>query len=145
MPVVYRLALDPDAEALIRDAVTSGRLVLVAPHLRRDQVERVPREKRDLLVRFVADLTLQTKTAGLILDLTRWGGSAPPNGTRASTPEVAQKLNPHHSAGALILATAQREGVPIVTDDKGPLRRACLDLGVPLMTSDELIARVRLL
>jgi hypothetical protein len=41
--VVDRLALDPEVEALMRAAVTSGRLVLVATHLRRDQLERTPR------------------------------------------------------------------------------------------------------
>ena len=89
-PVAYKLATDPNAEPLMRDAVRSGRLVLVAPHFQRYQVERVPREERDMVVKFVANLTLQTKTAGLILDLTRWEASALPGDTQASAPEPAQ-------------------------------------------------------
>jgi hypothetical protein len=144
-PVVYRLAMDPDTEALMREAVTDGHLVLVAAHLRREQVERVPRERRDTLVRFVADVTVQTTTAGLALDVTRWGGSPGLSNTHASTNETVPIGNPHQSAGALTLATAQREGIPIVTDDDGALRRACLELGVVVMNADELIAAVTLL
>jgi predicted nucleic acid-binding protein len=143
--VVDKLAMDPEVEVLMRGAVTSGRLVLVATALRRDQVERAPLAKRETLVRFVADLTVQTTTAGLSLDLSRWGESELATETQVSTIDATRIGHRRHSADALILATAQREGIPLVTEEKGRLRRACLGIGVEVMTADELIALVKLL
>ena len=90
-PVAYKLATDPNAEPLMRDAVRSGRLVLVAPHFQRYQVERVPGEERDMVVKFVANLTLQTKTAGLILDFEQPGEA---RRCRATTQRIAATRNP---------------------------------------------------
>jgi hypothetical protein len=82
--VVEKLAFDPELAALMRDAVSSRRLVLVAPRLERRQLKRTPLAARERLVKFVADVTLQVRTAGLMLDLTRWGDPGPVTETQAS-------------------------------------------------------------
>jgi len=143
--VVDRLALNPEVALLMRDAVTSGRLVLMAPHLDRDHLARVPVAAREMLVRFVADLTVQTTTARLSLDLTAWGASAVGTETQPPTSETAEADSPRQSTDGLILATPQRKRIPLVTAENGRLWRACLNVGVEVLSSDELIKRVRLL
>jgi predicted nucleic acid-binding protein len=146
---VNPLALDPEVDALMREAVSAGRLELVTASLvQRDEVDASKDDevKRAALVRFIDEVTVPADTPVFVLgvsrlDVDRLGAVDEADATY----KEVQIGSRRHSEDAVILVTAQREGIPVVTNETRRLRNQCLKRGIKVMTSDDLIASVRLL
>jgi predicted nucleic acid-binding protein len=106
--------------------------------LQMDEVGKTPDPKRLALLRLTVSATY---TSGIVLDVSRLGMAA------FSTPDEVEIFdavavgNPRHKRDALILLTARREGIPVVTND-GRLRNRCTAHGVEAMSPADLLSRL---
>ncbi len=132
------LALDDHVRVLVGSAVEAGALDLVVTHVQMDEVGKTPDPKRTALLRLTVSMTY---TSGIVLDVSRLDMAA------FSTPEedvifdAVTVGNPRHNEDALILLTARRERIPVVTND-GSLTNRCARHGVEVMTPAGLLARL---
>ena len=130
------LALDDHVRAVVESAVEAGALDLVVTHVQMDEVGNTPDPKRAALLRLTVSATY---TSGIVLGLSRLGMAA------FSTPEEDVIFdaviggNPRHNEDALILLTARRERIPIVTNDE-LLTKRCATHGVEVMKPADLMA-----
>lgn len=134
------LSLPDAARDLVEAAVDAGRLELVVTHVVIEEVNAHPDpDKRRLLQRVTV---VATHTAGWILGTSVLDAAALPTDEEVSILNDVILGNPKHVNDALILTTARREQIPVVTSDKR-LRGQCAKHGVATMYAADLLASLR--
>lgn len=119
-------------------AVEEGRLDLVVTHVQMEELEAAPDPRRAALRRLTVSATY---TSGFVLDVSRLGMAALSTTEEAAIFDAVTGENPRHNEDALILLTARREQMPVVTNDERLLKH-CAMQGVETVTPAELLARL---
>ena len=128
---------EPTAAELVRRLATSGVLVLLATHVQIDEVARTSDEDRRN--RLLAVPVESVPTYGVVLGISRLGQA------RLSESEPLETLrgdNLDHTEDALIAATAQYEGVTLVTEDRTLTSRAG-NQGIPVCNWQAFLGRLQ--
>ena len=130
------LALDDDVLSKVEAAVQRDALALVVTHAEYDEVLNAPAAKRE---RFLRLALRWTTTAGFVIGVSRLGmANFATNEEVTIYDALAPTIGPRD---ALVLLTARREGIPVVTGDKG-LTKACGRFSVAVLDPEELLRRV---
>jgi hypothetical protein len=134
------LALDDAARVRVETAVKNGTLVLVVTHIQIDELNRTPDNERRLALQ---RLTVQgTYTAGFVVGVSRLDMGTIPSDDEVAIYNAVTGGNAAHAEDALILLTARRDGIPVVTDERR-LPKQCAKYGVEAMKTEALLDRLR--
>jgi predicted nucleic acid-binding protein len=133
------LALDDRVRAMVERAVDGGLLELVVTHVQADELSRTP--DADLRRRLLRLTVVATMTAAFVIGVSRVGMAAIGTDEENAIYEAVTNGNVRHAEDALILITARREGIPVVTDEKR-LPKQCRQHNVQTMTTHELLLRI---
>lgn len=132
------IALDDATLALVEKAIQAGQLELVVTHIQIDEVSATPDEaRRSRLLRLSS--TANTVTAGFVFDVSRLDYAALMSEDEVAIYDRVTAGNVRHAEDALLLLTAKREGIAIVTDERR-LPNQCRAEGVTAWTPSELLA-----
>jgi hypothetical protein len=144
--VFDELVRDPDLLDACVTAISESRLLLVVTHIQADELAAIPNTdpRRGELLRDLQHAT-QTFTTGLVLDLSKWGLSSLFSDEDAERHRQYVGASRRRAKDALILPTADRERMPLVTMERKPsnlnrMRRFFPD--VELWTLEDLRAAV---
>ncbi len=130
------LVRDDETMAAVVAAITSNALELWVTEAQYDEAMKAPREKVERFHRLPLHWTT---TAGFVIGQSRLGAA-----NFASNEELeifnasAPTLKPRD---VLVLLTARREGISVVTSDK-KLTKACGRCSVEVLTPDELLRQL---
>ena len=132
------LALDDGVRCAIESVVHARTLDLVITHVQMDELDATPDPRRAALRRLTVSAT---HTSGFVLDVSRLDMAALSTTEEAAIFDAVTGGNPRHHQDALIVLTARRERIPVVTNDKR-LTKQCDAHGVETMTVAGLLVRV---
>lgn len=132
------LALDDQVRSVVSSAVERGTLDLVVTHVQMDELDATPDPKRAALRRLTVSATY---TSGFVFDVSRMDMAALSTDEEAAIFDAVTGGNRRHGKDALILLTARREGIAVVTNDERLLKH-CATQAVETMTPAELLARL---
>lgn len=115
--VVDKLLADEDLLASILAAVAAGRLGIVVTHVQRDELAAVSAGERRMRLLEVLERVAPASvaTAGFVLDLSRLDHARLFDDDAASRHRGFVGRSRRRAKDALILATAEAEGLPVVT------------------------------
>ena len=115
--VVDKLLADEDLLASILAAVAAGRLGIVVTHVQRDELAAVSAGERRMRLLEVLERVAPASvaTAGFVLDLSRLDHARLFDDDGASRHRGFVGSSQRRAKDALILATAEAEGLPVVT------------------------------
>ncbi|HEY3843146.1 MAG TPA: type II toxin-antitoxin system VapC family toxin [Acidimicrobiales bacterium] len=130
------LIADPEAEQAVVRACEVGHLVLFTTHVQLDEMGRAPVDKRDRLLGLP---WTKMPTSDFVLDVSKLGEARLGDGV---TVEAIRGQPGKRTNDALIGATADLEGVVLVTNDVDLTKRARRN-HIRVIDSAEFIARVR--
>ena len=134
------LALDDVVRANIESLITVGVVELVITHVQADELNKTPDD--DLRRRLLRLTVTATYTAGFVIGLSRVDMAAIGRDVENAIFEAVVAGNPaKHAEDALILLTARREGIPVVTNEKR-LPKQCRLHGVSAWTTTEFLSRL---
>jgi hypothetical protein len=134
----------PGAASLVERLVAAGLVEFVVTHLQEDQLARVPDPKRR--ARLCAIPRTKVPTSDFIIGVSRLGMARLGEGRvleaiRGEDEPTRHKL----TVDAEIAATAEREGLTLVTEDRQLARRGARELSLPVWNWPTLLARLHTL
>lgn len=134
-PVIDR----PDAYEVLREAVETGKLVMLRTHVNIDEVlDTRDADRRERLHRAWTELTQPVPTGAFVIDTSQIdeaGLSDDP-----ATVEALRSGNLKHTQDALIAVTALYEECALVTNEVRRLRNRAREQGIEVLTTAELLA-----
>lgn len=118
--VVDELLADAELLSVVLAAVEEGRVELVVTHVQIDELRAVPGDARRYQLLEILSVAASTEisTAGFVLDLSRLGHGRPFSEPDAERHRAFVGLSGRRAKDALILATADAEGLPLVTMER---------------------------
>lgn len=132
------LALDDQMRSDVGAAVATGALDLVVTHVQMDELDATSDPRRAALRRLTVSATY---TSGFVPGVSRLGMAALSTDAEAAIFHAVTGGNPRHNEDALILLTARRERIPVVTIDERLLKH-CATQGVETMSPADLLLRL---
>jgi hypothetical protein len=151
--VFDELLKDSAARAALQTAIADGKVQVLTSHIQRDELDAIRRrdpEKADRLLEVWTSLTSAVPTAGAVWDVSRWGEArwfgdeqaARFDNTMRTPAEGTADGRPGHTNDALIVDTARHEEAVFVTVEKDRAKKMARRVGVPILSSAELLAMV---
>lgn len=134
------IALDEARYSCIALAIADQWLELIVTHVQTDELAATPdREKRTALLQLAS--VANTDTAGFVVGSSRLGKAALTSDEEATIYDQVAGRKRKHANDAMLLLTARRENVPLVTNETR-LPKFCRQYGVACWSSAELMTHL---